>query len=360
MKNYYQKSFFIFFVSIFILFCICRVSSPFISDLLTEITTSSFFYLVLVFCIYTYFRAKKRKKKKNTLYGSAEFKKRSGFRGSLKYFNTGISIDNRKLSSRQSCNHCITIGGSGSGKSQGLFLKSGFTLPKQGSVFYYDPKGEQHALISGYIKHKLKQDVFVLNLIEPAKSDTWNTFSDILEKDIPDLVSSLFDIVQHQQKQEPFWRNGSMLLITNICLILFYQENGKYLNFANINYLLQHLQIKEETFERWLLDSCPNEAVKLGIQTFLSSDSKIRDGWLSNALAVLSPYCYDQVLQVSNKSTFPSLHYLRSKKCAVFLVLPIGNNKFSAYVSLFLSQLFTKIIHTDVKKSDNTFYFFIG
>ncbi len=287
-----------------------------------------------------------------TTHGSAHFISKSEH---LRKRNKGFLIDTKSLDVRTSCQHLILVGGSGTGKTQRLLLKTVFSQcdKKNSSLIVLDPKKEIQSITQGYCEAK-GMKVYSLDLITPEYSHSWNCFENISSDDIDDLVSRMYEITnQNSSQQESIWKYGTISLISVIIYTLFHYQQGSFLNLSNVLHTLNMLQVYPQKVMNWIQQHSPNEQVYLKARTFLAQEVKIRDGQLSGAIAVLSAFVPQVVQKVSNVTTLPSLETLRSERSIIYLCLPIGKEDvYRPFISLFLSSFMNEVVNTPSRSSD--------
>ena len=263
----------------------------------------------------------------------------------LSRWNRGLKIGDKSLSLKDSFNHACLLGPSGSNKTQYLIAPNVFHLAKSSSLIITDPKLELYQITSGYFKEKMGLDVYVINLESVEKSLGWNPFYGIKYKDIQGLVAKLYDIVQTSKEAESIWKYGAIEYLTIVCQVLFYYQNQKFLNLANLIYVLNELQADEQTVLNWLYNNTQDQRTRQSIRRIHKMEDKIKSGMLTGAIATLIPYSSEEVLHISGHHSFPELSSFRRKRSILYIALPIGaDERFIPYLTLLTSSLFSQII----------------
>lgn len=282
--------------------------------------------------------------------------------------------------------HSLIIGGTGSGKTQGLVLPTininGRSQTKP-SMIVTDVKGELYQLQGKFLQDQ-GYNVKVLNLRNIKDSISWNPLmiiyqqfksmllnaSDqeklhlrvLIQSDIQDLTKTLF---VNKNQMDPFW-NDSGALITE-AIILGILEKTEIL----IENHKAHKRKKKETTEELLELYLPLNKFNLSSVTVIASLSKDMIEWFNSlpdtSIAKLTA---NQVLQSGSKTLASILmtmsttlaifknNFIRNLTCqndldfneivdkptALFVVIPDENQNYYIFVTLLISQLYKFLV----------------
>jgi len=316
------------------------------------------YYILLKFgfCLYLIGRFY-RSPKRQSAFGTAQLEKLSFWEYFKKY---DVRLGRTGLMLSEMTKGIMISGPSGSGKSMLLVTKFLFQLAKHSRVALVvnDPKMELWALSSGYIRKKLKRKVYVLNLNEPSASITWDPLSSVEDADFANLITTLYE-AQNQKPQESIWKRGAIDIIILAASFLFHYDDKRFLNLPNVLHLLKLIQSDSEYVLSWMALEV-GEEIRIEANRFKNSDDRIRNGMLAGAISVISAYVgSDAVKQICCSTTLPSIHQIRSEGAVLFLCTPIAQEKYTPFISLLLTQLFSEVLSSPVSKQDNFLAFLL-
>ena len=140
----------------------------------------------------------------------------------------------------------IVIGGSGAGKTR-FFVKPNL-MEANCSFLVTDPKGETLRAVAPLLLQK-GYVIKVFDLIEPARSDSFNAFAYIKDdKDVMKLVNSLIKNTTPKgaQQNDPFWERSEIALDTALILYLIHEAPPEEQNFEMLVYMIENGGARED------------------------------------------------------------------------------------------------------------------
>ncbi|MDQ7983010.1 MAG: type IV secretory system conjugative DNA transfer family protein [Spiroplasma sp.] len=300
----------------------------------------------------------------------------------------GFVVNSKKTNHVMSYNlrtntHSLIIGGTGSGKTQGLVLPTininGKSKTKP-SMIMTDVKGELYQIQGKFLQDQ-GYNVKVLNLRNIKGSIAWNPLKMIydqfkllllnvdeqeklhlrvlIQSDIQDLTKTLF---VNKNQTDPFW-NDSGALITE-AIILGILEKTEIL-------IKQDLRTNNETTEELLQKYLPATKFNLASVTVIISLGKDMIEWFNSLPETsIAKLTANQVLQSGSKTLASILmvmsttlaifknNFIRNLTCrndlefneiidkptALFIVIPDENQNYYIFVTLLISQLYKFLV----------------
>ncbi|MGL5268523.1 MAG: VirD4-like conjugal transfer protein, CD1115 family [Spiroplasma sp.] len=300
----------------------------------------------------------------------------------------GFVVNSKKIKNTISYNlrtntHSLIIGGTGSGKTQGLVLPTininGRSQTKS-SMIVTDVKGELYQLQGKFLQEQ-GYDVKVLNLRNIKGSIAWNPLIMIYEQfklmllnsseqeklhlrvliqsDIQDLTKTLF---VNKNQMDPFW-NDSGALITEAIILGILEKT---------EILIANARLKsKENIETLLKRYLPPTKFNLASVTVIASLSKDMIEWFNSLPETsIAKLTATQVLQSGSKTLASILmtmsttlaifknNFIRNLTCqndldfngfvtkptALFVVIPDENQNYYIFVTLLISQLYKFLV----------------
>ncbi len=296
--------------------------------------------------------------------------------------------------------HSLIIGGTGSGKTQGLVLPTihinGKSQTKP-SMVLTDVKGELYQIQGKFLQDQ-GYNVKVLNLRNIKGSIAWNPLQMIynqfklflltndeqeklhlkvlIQSDIQDLTKTLF---VNKNQTDPFW-NDSGALITE-AIILGILEKTEILIANDIN---ENNQTIEQLLEKYLpakrfnlssvtviisleddmidwFDSLPETSIaKLTANQILQSGSKTLTSILMTMSTTLAIFKNNFIRNLTCNNDLDFNEFI-NKPTALFIVVPDENQNYYIFVTLLISQLYKFLViaanNTSASKLPRPVYF---
>ena len=140
----------------------------------------------------------------------------------------------------------IVIGGSGAGKTR-FFVKPNL-MEANCSFLVTDPKGETLRAVAPLLLQK-GYVIKVFDLIDPARSDSFNAFAYIKDdKDVMKLVNNFIKNTTPKgaQQNDPFWERSEIALDTALILYLIHEAPPEEQNFEMLIYMIENGGAKED------------------------------------------------------------------------------------------------------------------
>ncbi len=162
--------------------------------------------------------------------------------------NKGLYIDGYKhrLSLKDSFNHFALISRTGGGKTTSFVIPNILNLAKQNcSMIITDISGELYEQTSGHLKSR-GFNILVLN---PENLDETIGYNPLYYATDTAKIDELVNLLIKSSKQDSrsfgdsgseFWDNGAKSLISILIKILIATHNYKYINLANVRYLINN------------------------------------------------------------------------------------------------------------------------
>ena len=269
----------------------------------------------------------------------------------------GFVIDGakRRLSEKVSYQSLLTVGGMGKGKSSAFVMPNLFTLDNC-SMVVTDTSGEIYEQTSGYLASK-GFDIQVLNLMDVTKSMGYNpltsasTFTEIQQ--IAHLLIKSSPAAS--SKDDAFWSAGAekILRILIQCVKNKVQENPvneKYVNLANVKYLLNHFDAHlakpgESKIDKFVMDATLNDqSTWHDYRGFTTGNEKTMLSFLSTADTALTAIGNPDLanLTASHQIDFEKL---RQQKSVLYVMVRQQDLSYYAFLlNMFYTDLFRSLL----------------
>ena len=255
------------------------------------------------------------------------------------------------LSLELSFRNCLTIGGTGTGKSSTILLPSLYSM--QGSFVVHDISGELYEKSARYLELK-GYTLKVLNF-SSLTSDGFNPLSRAnTTSEINKAASLLIRTTLGHTTSDPFWNLQATTLL-GLIIHLVKTQKKKYQNFAGVRYFLSVLRINPDEMESYI-KRLPKQQLQTEYQAFLSLEEKVKAGVVATCLSALQIFTDETVARVT---AFDSIDFssLRKKPTAIFIQNPVADQSYyTAISSLFLEQLFAELLQQLPKKQDQSVF----
>src|ERR1035437_9046006 len=154
----------------------------------------------------------------------------------LSRFNQGFSISGAKaITQKLSYENCALFGPTGSGKTTTIIIPSAVSLAKgKSSIIFNDVSGEVYERTSSFLAHE-GYKILRLDFSNSSKSETFNPLLEC--KSISDIQKVALLVVRNsigQSKSDPFWENGSILLISLFARYLVFHTEPEFCTLQNV------------------------------------------------------------------------------------------------------------------------------
>jgi len=285
------------------------------------------------------------------------------YMGSLEALNffksshTGFVIDGakRRLSEKVSYQSLLTVGGMGKGKSTVFVMPNLYTLDNC-SMVVTDTSGEIYEQTSGYLASK-GFDIQVLNFMDVDRSmgynplDSANTFTEIQQ--IAHLL--IKSSPASSGKDDVFWNTGAekILRILIQCLknkATEHPDNQKYVNLANVKYLLNNFDAHlakpgDSKIDKFVMEATLNDPSTWNdYKGFTTGNEKTMLSFLSTADTALTAIGNPDLatLTANNQIDFQKL---RERKSVLYVMVRQQDLSYYAFLlNLFYTDLFRSLL----------------
>jgi type IV secretion system protein VirD4 len=280
-------------------------------------------------------------------------------------FNDGLLIDgkNKRLSAKESFNHLALFSRTGGGKTTSFVLPNIYKLAKQEcSMVITDLSGEIFDKTSSY----LNSQGFKIYVLDPDNLDEsvrynpleYATNSINIDRTCEILIAS--SGIKGDKAEDRMWSNGAKTLISIIIKVLNATEDKRFMNLANVRYLLNNFlkldddkkPIIDEFFKRYADDKTFNE-----FTGFVNGNQKTLQGFISTANIALSPIGINDNLEKLTYSNTIDFKKLREEKSVIYIKIEQQHQEqYSFLLNLFYSQLFNEMMNKIPSKKDLDLY----
>lgn len=256
--------------------------------------------------------------------------------------NNGLLLDGDKgrLSDDSSFRNLAMIATTGAGKTSSFIIPNLLTLDNC-SIVATDPSGGLFERTSG----DLKRRGYTVLRLDPTNLSESVGFNPLERANtypaMQELAHILVKTANQGSKQDPFWTSGAedILAILIKCL-KNHPQSDTYANLANLQYLLNNFGTGKNLVE-FVAAFAPDDQTYQGYKGFISQETKIMQGMVSQAKSALSILSDPDIGTLTAKSSF-DFKRLRREKIALFLTIP--QNRIS-YYSLLASMWYTQLFH---------------
>ncbi|MDQ7983037.1 MAG: type IV secretory system conjugative DNA transfer family protein [Spiroplasma sp.] len=276
--------------------------------------------------------------------------------------------------------HSLVIGGTGSGKTQGLVLPTISINSKsidQPSMVITDPKGELYQEQKEILTQQGYQ-VLALNLRDVTASIAWNPLASIyqqfktmiltndeqetlqlrvrIQSDIQDLTKTLFS---SKYQDDPFWTNSGAL-ITEAIILAMLEDAQKAINQSKLNPLTtleQELPLKkfnlgsvtiiaamQKEMIEWIKNRDDTSSAKITASQVLVGESKTLNSVLMTISTHLAIFKNDFIRNLTCNNNLNFEDFI-NKPTALFIIVPDENHNYYVFIALLISQLYKFLVN---------------
>ena len=242
----------------------------------------------------------------------------------------------------------IVIGGSGAGKTR-FFVKPNL-MEANCSFLVTDPKGETLRAVAPLLLQK-GYVIKVFDLIDPARSDSFNAFAYIKDdKDVMKLVNNFIKNTTPKgaQQNDPFWERSEIALDTALILYLIHEAPPEEQNFEMLIYMIENGGAKEDDddyqspldllFEA-LEEDDPSHIAVREYKIYKQAAGKTAKSILISCGARLAPFDIPQLREIMSYDEL-ELDRIGDRKTAVFFTISDTTPTYNFIVALAFSQMF--------------------
>jgi type IV secretory pathway TraG/TraD family ATPase VirD4 len=273
--------------------------------------------------------------------------------------NKGLLIDGHKhrLSLKDSFNHFALISRTGGGKTTSFVIPNILKLANEkNSMIITDISGELFEQTSGYLS-SCGYKVYVLNPENLSESIGYNplyyaTDSTKIDELVQILVKSSKDNRNATMDNSEFWDNGAKSLISILIKILISTGNHKYINLANVRYLINNYGGDGEDLFH-LVDNFADDKTYYEFRGFIKGNPSTVLSMVSTANVALSPLgINDNLEKLTSKHTI-NFDSFRKEKSVIYIKTPANKQKqYSFLQNIFYHQFFNYMMESLPKRGD--------
>ncbi len=271
----------------------------------------------------------------------------------FKNSNKGLLIDGHKhrLSLTDSFNHFALVSRTGGGKTTSFVVPNILKLSDQNcSMVITDISGELYTKTSGHLASK-GYKVYVLNPEDLSESISYNplyyatdsrkidTLTNILIKSSKQNVSS-----RGGNDNSQFWDNGAKSLISILIKILLSIGNHKYINLANVRYLINNYgNDGKSLFD--LVDNFADDKTYYEFKGFIKGNPQTILSMVSTANVALSPIGINDNLEKLTSNHTINFEDFRKEKSVIYIKIPEQKqDQYSFLLNIFYQQFFSTMM----------------
>jgi len=268
----------------------------------------------------------------------------------------------QRLSLPDSYRNLALIAPTGSGKTTRYVVPN--VLLAEGSVVVTDPSGEIFRLTSGHLKDR-GYNIQVLQPGEVGKSLRFNPLAYWRSpQELRQLAVILAGTASGPQS-DPFWSSSATNVLYFSLAAIARVEDQRFMNFANLRWLLNHLDRESKTVDAFMARYLKAQEGKCfsplhaEYTAFRSMDGRVRSNVLATARASVDLWSDESVCQVTAENTL-DIASLRKVPTAIFLILPEHRvGYFSVLANLFYSTCFAHCIETGASATELPVFFLL-
>ena len=255
--------------------------------------------------------------------------------------------------------HSLTVGATRSGKTRNLVLETiiniGLSKEPQNMIIS-DPKGELYQFTAKTLE-RLGYKVYTLDFKTPLKSSRYNFLDPVIEavnnKDIPKAVNYCADIVEslvgEVGNREAIWVNGEKSVIKAgiMSVVIGNKGHREYQNLPNVYNFISEM-CAEQTDKTMLIDTyldtlSNNHPAVASFAAAKIAPSRTRASFFTSALATLNIFIDSYVASMISSSDI-DINMFNKEKSVLYMILPDEKTTFYGLCSLFVNQVYTKLV----------------
>ena len=254
--------------------------------------------------------------------------------------------------------HCLIFGSTGSKKTRTCVLPMVGLMIKAGeSIVCTDPKGEIYANTCAFAKQH-GYNIVVLNFRNFSNGDGYNPLSQIYEayhdgrqdeamEQIDDFISAI-SADERASSSDPFWhRTASQLAVAHM-LLLMEIASKKEANISSFTHLCleDNYEKIRELSGRMRRDSIAG----MNYRCIYGEPEKTLQSTQATLTGMVQPFLSNVRLQNMMSETTFDMAEIGKKKTIVYIILSDEKSTYYFLVSLFIKQLYEKLIHEAQKE----------
>lgn len=276
----------------------------------------------------------------------------------LSSFNKGFCLTGIKsLTVKDSYQHALVIGGSGTGKSTIVIIPSIYAMAQHGhSLCIHDPSGELYQASAGYLQ-SMGYRVQVLHFANPLISDGYNPIQRATSSsEIYKVATVLVQNSLGKSSTDAFWNSQAISFIALFIAILKKQE-PQFQTLTNVKHLIDSFQAEPE-FVDTLVAKCKDPVILKEYKNFIKTEKKVMANIISTCRSALMLFADESIQRVTS---FDSIDFdrFRQEKTVLFIMNRTADLTYYApLTSTFFLQFFNHIMNQPIpdKKSRSIFF----
>lgn len=268
----------------------------------------------------------------------------------------GFCLTGKKnLSTKDSYQNSLIIGGTGTGKTSVVLIPSLFTM--NGSFVIHDPSGELYMKSAGYLKQK-GYEIKVLNFANPLNSCGYNPLIRAKShSDIQKVATLLVEASLGGKGKDPFWNTQATALLAMLITILK-EQDFEYQNLFNVRHLLNCLGGSPEQVDT-LFSEYADDVLFSEYKSFIAYDDKVVSGVTATAKAALQIFHDRYVAKVTSTDNIDFIDF-RNIPTALYIQNSVADQKYySVLTSLFFEQFFSFLLGRFPGEDENDIFLLI-
>lgn len=256
--------------------------------------------------------------------------------------------------------HCLIFGSTGSKKTRTCVLPMvGLMIEAGESVVCTDPKGEIYAHTCEYAKQH-GYNIVVLNFRDFSDGDGYNPLSQIYEayhddrqdeamEQIDDFISAI-SADERASSSDPFWHKSASLLGGAHMQLLMEIASKNEANISSFTHICleDNYEMIRELSGRMRRDSIAG----MNYRCIYGEPEKTRQSTQATLTGMVQPFLSNVRLQNMMSETTFDMAEIGKKKTIVYIILSDEKSTYYFLVSLFIKQLYEKLIH-EAQKEEN-------
>ena len=260
------------------------------------------------------------------------------------FTNRGLLLDgkNKRLSLRESFNHLALVAKTGSGKTTSYVIPNIFKLATENnSMVITDISGELYHNTSAYLA-KNGYKIYILNPEDLNESIGYNPLYYATDSTkIDELVSLLIASSKDSKVNDSFWKDGAKSLISILIKILISTGDYRYINLANVRYLINNYGDDGDAIFRLAYDYADDKTLQ-EFKGFQKGAPATILSIVSTANVVLSAIGINDNLEKLTTNHSINFEKFREEKSVIYIKIPGQKQKqYSFLLNIFYHQFFS-------------------
>ena len=298
------------------------------------------------------------------LFNSMQESKMMGSYEKNKLFNSsnkGLLLDgaNTRLSLKESFNHLAVISRTGGGKTSSYVIPNIFKLSQEKtSLVITDISGELYTKTSGYLS-KQGYKIYILNPEDLSESIAYNPLYYATDST---KVDELVNVLIKSSKKgatslggadnQEFWDNGAKVLISMLIKVLIATHDYRYINLANVKYLLNNYGNDGESLFH-LIENFADDKTYYEFRGFIKGNPQTILSIVATANVALSPIGINDKLEKLTSNHSIDFAKFREEKSVIYIKIPEQKqDQYRFLLNIFYQQFFSYMMETLPKKND--------